>query len=92
MAAPINRENIAVVVRTYKDAQGNDKRVWQRVGEIATFENEQGGLSKKLTLYMHPGLSFSVFPVKERDDASPATGAPAQPSASEDINIDDIPF
>lgn len=88
MAQPTKRFNLCVVTRTYTDNQGNEKKVWQRIGELAQFQNDDGGVSLSGSLYHMPGVKISAFEQKERDNQQRSSGA----APEKEINVDDIPF
>lgn len=90
MAQVIKREDIVSVVRTYKDANGQDKRVYKQVGDITTWKNDDGSESKTLTLHFLPGTKFGIFAQKPRDGQAATSTAPV--NDSDNINIEDIPF
>ena len=76
----VKRENLTVVTRTYTDKQGQEKKVWKTIGEITTFEGDDGRTFQSAELYMMPEVRISVFEQKER-----------QQSQEEKV-VEEIPF
>lgn len=62
---PIMKSDLSVVVRTYTDKDGKEKKVWRKIGELATFRNDDGTTFTKCELFHMPGSQISVFTQKE---------------------------
>ncbi|MDC7994453.1 hypothetical protein [Altibacter sp. HG106] len=62
--------NAAVVVRTYEDKEGNQKKVYHEIG--AVLENEEGHLDLNLEVLPLPNpqgqVWIKLFPVKEKEE------------------------
>lgn len=95
MAKVIRRSNLTVVTRTYTDNQGNQKSVWNKIGELTTFQKDDGTYSTMCELYHMPGVKISVFENKPKEQAqapqqyqqpSPAPQQPVQPAVAQAIN------
>ena len=72
MAQLIKKENITVSIRAYKDAQGNDKKVWKTVGELTTWQGDDGSQFQKWEMWGPTGsTSGSIF---EQQDNSQQQG------------------
>ena len=82
----LKKNNLVVVLREY-EPNGEKKKVWGKIGEITTFQADDGSTFSKAELYHMPGTSISVFPQEEKKE----TPAPVTPPATT-INPDDIPF
>ena len=66
MAQINKRQNIVVVFDTYQK-DGKEKKVWKTIGEIVTFQGEDGEFSK-VNLYTMPGANISLFEQKPKED------------------------
>jgi len=82
----VKRENLTVVTRTYTDKQGQEKKVWKTIGEITTFEGDDGSKFQSAELYTMPGVRISVFEQKEKGTQETA------PQPKQNDPIDDLPF
>ena len=91
MAKVIKKEDLAIVLREY-EANGEKKKVWRTIGELATFENEDGSQYKKVELYFMPGARISVFAQRSREQAAPTPTEAAPEYPTEDINPEDLPY
>lgn len=95
---------VTATVGTYKDAQGNEKKRYQRCGSV--FENDKGHLSMKLDA-IPTGNEwsgwFSFFEPKERESdrrqgpgrdvsAAEAMGKKPPPSDYDESDESSIPF
>lgn len=77
MAKVIKRSNLCVVTRKYTDQNGNEKANWRTIGELTTFQKEDGTTSTICELYHMPGVTISVFaPKQQSQPAQPAQPAP----------------
>lgn len=93
MAEVTKRENIVIVVRTYTDKQGEEKNVYKTIGEITTFNGENGEF-KKADLYHIPGANISVYPQEPRKkETAPKEEVPTVDVEDDgEIKVKDIPF
>ena len=74
MAILIKKENMTIVIREYTDTNGNPKKVYKTIGELVTFQGEDGSYYQKGEMWGPTGsTSFSVFSQEER------TQQPQQP-------------
>ena len=67
MAKVIDRRNIAAVIREY-EKDGEKKKVWRTIGEITTFEGDDGDKFTKCEIYHMPGVNLSVFKQEDKKD------------------------
>ena len=91
--------DLAVVVRTYTNSAGEEKKQWQNIG--ARIEFDDGGaqllIQRHINLAGLPGegdVRVSLFEPRDRSEQGPRpTGRPpaAAPAAAPDYS-DDIPF
>jgi hypothetical protein len=42
MANILKKENITIVIREYTDGQGNNKKVYKTIGELVTWQGDDG--------------------------------------------------
>jgi len=95
MAKVFKRSNLCVVTRKYTDQNGNEKSNWERIGQLTTFQKDDGSYSTIAELYHMPGVTISVFEQKPREQA-PTQPAPQPETAvqeySDEIKVEDIPF
>jgi hypothetical protein len=104
----MSKMDLCVMQRTYTDKQGQEKKVWLKVGEL----NEASNGREYITIYPH--INFAALPRKEGSDqvfvsmfapkgatpsqsqrqaAQAARGGTAAASGSDyDIDPGDIPF
>ena len=61
------KSDLVIVVRTYTDKEGKEKKVWKSIGELTTFQDDDGTFFSKVELYHMPGVSVSVFEQKPRE-------------------------
>lgn len=61
----VKKENLVVTVRKYTDQQGKEKSVFKTIGELTTFQDNNGQTFQKAELYHIPGASISVFEQKD---------------------------
>ena len=100
MSKFIGRSNICVVVDEYETEQGEKRRVWKTVGEIATFQNDDGNYSSSLKLYFLPGTRFSIFPQEKNERQRKAISKKQEEDEvpgdekfpDEEIEVEKIPF
>lgn len=86
----IKKSNLVVVLREY-EVQGEKKKAWGKIGEITTFQADDGSTFSKAELYHMPGASISVFSQEDKNQEAPAP-QPAPEPQGEEINPEDIPF
>ena len=100
--ALVKKENISVAYEKYTNKQGEEKTAWRTIGEVLTFQRDDGSYSKMVKMYSMPGISIQLFEQKPRDGAAQKPAVPTvSPEGSsikteeqekEEINIKDIPF
>lgn len=74
MATLIKKENMTIVIREYTDNSGNPKKVYKTIGELVTFQGDDGSYYQKGEMWGPTGsTSFSVFSQEDR------TQQPQQP-------------
>lgn len=76
MAQVIKRENITVITREYTDNQGNQKKVYKTIGELTTFQGDDGSTYQKGELF-YPHANFNLYPQEDRNQQQPQQ--PQQP-------------
>ena len=74
------------VGESYKNAQGEDKVAWKRIGEIFTAKSGK----EYAKLYMHPGVLISVFEDEQKN--APAKAAVKQSEFGPLEADSEIPF
>lgn len=87
----VDKENIAVPFEKY-EVQGTEKTAWRTVGELVTFTKEDGSISKIVKLWNMPGITMSVFPVKEKKETKKSKEDVPTINVEEEVNVDNIPF
>ena len=99
--ALVKKENISVAYEKYTNKAGEEKTSWHTIGEVLTFQREDGSYSKMVKMYNMPGVSISLFEQKEREGATAKKPAvptiqqddrPTSITPEEEINLKDIPF
>lgn len=101
--ALVKKENISLAYEKYTDKQGNEKTSWKTIGEVLTFQKEDGSYSKMMKLYSMPGVNISLFEQKPRENTEQPHQRAEVPTINrdsgtsiateeEEINIKNIPF
>ena len=98
----MKRENLVISYEKYQQ-NGQDKNAWRNIGELITFQHDDGTTSQIVKLWHLPGHTINVF--EKRDIQQEGQGQkPAQPAPqpkklepiyeepTEEISIEDIPF
>ena len=62
----IKKQNIVVVFGTYQK-EGKEKKIWKPIGEIITFQGDDGEFSK-VNLFSMPGANISLFEQKQKEE------------------------
>ena len=62
----VKKENMAIVIRTYTDQSGQEKKVFKTIGEITTFQGEKGTF-QSAEIYTIPGARISIFSQEKRE-------------------------
>ena len=91
MTKVLKKNNLVVVVREY-EKDGETKKVWKTIGELTTFEADDGKTFSKAELYHMPGVSISVFAQDDKPKQENKVSENVNQADTEDINPDDIPF
>lgn len=71
----VKRSDLVVVVREY-ESQGEKKKVWKNIGELTTFQADDGSYFSKAELFHMPGVSISVFEQKPKEEKKAEDSAP----------------
>lgn len=72
MGQVIKKENITIVIREYKDNQGQDKKVYKTIGELITMQGDDGSPYQFGEMWGPTGSTkFKVFDQQDRN-AAPA--------------------
>lgn len=92
MTKVLKRNNLVIVLREY-EKDGETKKVWKTIGELTTFQADDGSTYSKAELYHMPGVPISVFSQEKREEQKTATQSSTNEQfPEEEINPDDIPF
>lgn len=102
------RYNITIGNKYIDKTTGEEKTRWNNVGNYVEVVKEDGTVSRFIELYMFPGVKFSVFEEKPRDNnakngfnqgySKPKAKKeedeelPIIQADDEEVNIEDIPF
>lgn len=84
--------NISVPKKYVKD--GEEKSIWNNVGKLVVFKNDEGLVSYKMELSMFPETKFGVYEQKPKIEVpqlKPIHPTELKPTEPE-ISPDDIPF
>ena len=97
MAKFIKKQNIVIILETYKGKDGSDKKKYQRIGSLITMEADDGRQYQFGEIF-YPKANFSVYDIKPREGSAtknakvPVIQQEEQETGGEEINIKDIPF
>ena len=103
----VKRFNVTVGTK-YNDKKTNEEKTrWNNIGTITEFTKDDGSVSRMLELNMFPGVKYSIFEEKPREN-NQGNGfnqgysksakkeeneeLPIIQADEEEINIEDIPF
>ena len=83
MGQILKKENITIVIREYKDNQGQDKKVYKTIGELVTMQGDDGSTYQFGEMWGPTGSTqFKVFDQQDRNAAAqyqqPQSSAPQQ--------------
>ena len=87
----IKKQNLVIVLETYKDKEGNDKKKYQRIGELVTMEADDGRQYQFGEIF-YPKANFSVYDITEKEGTT--TKKAQVPTIQQDGSkeIKDLPF
>ena len=100
MAKLIKKQNIVIVIGTYTNNQGEEKKKYRTIGELVTMQGDKGDVYQFGEIF-YPKANFSVYDIKPREGATakkPAVPIIQQDNGTsieteeEEINVDQIPF
>jgi hypothetical protein len=78
MANILKKENITIVIREYNDGQGNQKKVYKTIGELVTWQGDDGSTYQSGEMWGPTGSTqFKVFE-QNNNQQQPQQGAPQQ--------------
>ena len=100
----IKTYDLAVKTRSYKDKYGNDKSVWENIGNV--YQNDNGELFAMIKATFNPAgvprkdssdrIAVSFFPIKEKDNDNSQHQSYNSNQSDQDLGIiynnGDIPF
>lgn len=93
MAKVVKKSNLCVVVRKYQAQDGLEKSIWKTIGELTTFQKDDGSYNTIAELYTMPGIIISVFEQKEQNRQPIQQTQPIQQVQQEqEINLESLPF
>lgn len=101
MAKFIKKQNMTIVRGSYTNKKGEEKKLYQNIGEIVTMEGDDGGQYQFGEIFF-PNIKFKIYDIKPREESAtkkatvPTIQQDDQPPSikteEEEINIKDIPF
>lgn len=68
-AKVVERKNITAVIREY-EKDGEMKKVRRTIGEITTFQSDDGSYFQKGELYHMPGAQIDIYKQKPKEDSN----------------------
>ena len=99
MAKLIKKQNIVIVIGTYTNNQGEEKKKYRTIGELVTMQGDKGDVYQFGEIF-YPKANFSVYDVKPREGTATKKAVPiiqqdngtSIETEEEEINVDQIPF
>lgn len=81
MAQIIKKENIVISLREYTDNNGQNKKVYKTIGELCTYQNDDGSVSQFGEMWGPTGSTkFNIYEQTDRNAQQPQQSQqPQQP-------------
>ena len=79
MAQVISKQNMVISIREYQDNQGKQKKVYKTIGELVTFQGDDGSQYQAFEMWGAGGLvKGNIYEQKERDQQGQQQGQQPQ--------------
>lgn len=82
----IKTEMLSAVQRTYTDSSGANKSIYRNIGELLTFQKDDGSTYQTVELYHMPSVKIGVY--EKQDNTANNKKGDNQP----ENRVDNIPF
>ena len=91
MAKLIKKQNIVIVIGTYTNNQGEEKKKYRTIGELVTMQGDKGDVYQFGEIF-YPKANFSVYDITEKEGTT--TKKAQVPTMQQDGSkeIKDLPF
>lgn len=80
MPQVIKKENLTISIREYTDSQGQSKKVWKTIGELVTWQGDDGSQYQSFEMWGPTGSTQGkVFSQDNNNQQAPQNNQWAQP-------------
>jgi hypothetical protein len=97
----IKKEFLKVVTGNFTNQQGEQKNVYKTIGELTTFQDQNGNTFQGAEIYHMPGVRVKVFEAEQKQAPQQAPQqatsqapqqATSQAPSEDDVETQNIPF